>query len=174
MKTLRSTVAGALAVLAMAPVVGSAPAGAATSEEQMLSVVNAARARYGASPMVWDADAAASAVQYARACKFEHSASNGRYGENLYAGTGERTFQQAVDSWMAEAKDYDYNNPGFSPKTGHFTQVVWKGSTRLAVGIASCPAGTIFSRPSTFVVARFVPPGNVSGRFAENVGRPQN
>ncbi|WP_433664086.1 CAP domain-containing protein [Nocardia sp. CA-128927] len=89
-----------------------------------------------------------STKQYAEACKFEHSNSGGRYGENLYAGTGDRSFDDAMESWMSEASAYDYNHPGFSSATGHFTQVVWKGSTQLTVGIGSCPAGTISLSPA--------------------------
>ena len=32
--------------------------------------------------------------------------------------------------------DYDYGNPGFKGGTGHFTQVVWKSSTKLGIGVA--------------------------------------
>ncbi|WP_405162849.1 CAP family protein [Nocardia sp. NBC_01499] len=174
MKKLWSTIAGVLVALAAGSVVGAVPAGADTSNDQMLSVVNASRAKYGASALTWNADLSSSTKQYAEACKFEHSDSGGRYGENLYAGTGNVSFDDAVQSWMAEASAYDYNHPGFSSATGHFTQVVWKGSTQMTVGIGSCPAGTIFAQPSTFIVARFTPPGNVDGQFPENVGRPQN
>lgn len=35
----------------------------------------------------------------------------------------------------SEIKDYNFGNPGFSQGTGHFTQVVWKGSTEIGVGV---------------------------------------
>lgn len=169
-----SCTAIAVALLALVGSVASAvPAQADTSSDEVLAVVNPARAQYGASPLTWNADLYPSTKQYAEACRFEHSNSQGRYGENLYAGTGNVGFEDAMRAWMAEAELYDYDRPEFSPETGHFTQVVWKSSTRIAVGIASCPAGTIFAQPSTLVVARFTPPGNVIGQFAQNVGRPQ-
>ena len=79
---------------------------------------------------------------------------------------------------------YDYNHPGFSSATGHFTQVsfsskfplwpelidgypqvVWKGSKQVACAIANCGAGTIFGQPSKMIVCRYSPPGNVLGQF---------
>ena len=46
--------------------------------------------------------------------------------------------------------------------TVHFTQVVWKGSTKLGVGMAKGKGGTT-------VVATYSPAGNVSGQFPANV-----
>lgn len=40
--------------------------------------------------------------------------------------------------WYNEVKDYDYSKPGFSMKTGHFTQVVWKGTKRVGCGRTAC------------------------------------
>ena len=36
---------------------------------------------------------------------------------------------KATKDWYAEVKDYDFNNPGFSFKTGHFTQVTFEKIT---------------------------------------------
>lgn len=66
---------------------------------------------------------------------------------------------------MDEASKYDYNHPGFSSATGHFTQVVWKGSKQVACAIANCGAGTIFGQASKYVVCRYSPAGNVIGHF---------
>lgn len=78
-------------------------------------------------------------------------------GENL--GVGQTTAAAAVDQFYAEIKDYDYKNPRFDMKTGHFTQVVWR-STRL-VGAA---------RDGPFLVFRYgSEAGNWAGRFATNV-----
>lgn len=62
---------------------------------------------------------------------------NNKYGENLYLGTGmgPQTHELAVQAWYDEIKNYNFKKPGFSSNTGHFTQVVWKTSKELGVGI---------------------------------------
>ena len=54
---------------------------------------------------------------------------------------------------------------------GHFTQIVWKDTTRLGVGIASK-----FERQdsgiryfNSYVVARYLKPGNVEGQYRQKV-----
>jgi hypothetical protein len=68
----------------------------------------------------------------------------------------------ATDMWYAEINDpgYDWNNPGFSMGTGHFTQVVWKSVTHVGFGISG-----------SFVCGRYNPPGNYYGQFPEEVPR---
>ena len=105
--------------------------------------------------------------------KFEHSG-NSKYGENLYGYWGPAKSQSqaaidAVNSWYSEVKDYDYNNPKFSPATGHFTALVWKSTKAQGIGVATNP-----STKFTVVVANYAPPGNYQGQFAANVGRPVN
>jgi hypothetical protein len=48
--------------------------------------------------------------------------------------------------------------------TGHFTQVVWKGSQKLGVGFAITGDGK-----TLYVVAQYSPPGNYQGQFGQNV-----
>ena len=52
---------------------------------------------------------------------------------------------------------------------GHFTQVVWNGSTKLGVGVAH---GTSQGMKCTYAVARYTPPENYHGQYLENVGKP--
>ena len=61
---------------------------------------------------------------------------------------------------------YDFTSPSFSGGTGHFTQVVWKGSTVLGIGRAE---GTIRGMKCAYTVARYRPAGNMMGAFAQNV-----
>jgi hypothetical protein len=119
---------------------------------------------------------------------FFHSGTQG-YGENLYASWGTQvTGKIPVDSFYAEIKDYNFNAPGFSMKTGqlqlqylfriliqlfichgvsgHFTQVVWKSSKLMGVGVAKGSNGV------TYVVVNYYPPGNYYGQFPANVPRP--
>ncbi len=71
---------------------------------------------------------------------------------------------KATRAWYDEIKQYNFNQPTFSVKTGHFTQVVWKGSQTLGVGFAIGNGGR-----SVFVVAQYTSPGNVAGAFRSNV-----
>lgn len=145
-----------------------------TFANQVVAQHNAARAKYGAQPITWTSALYNSTLAYAKKCVFEHSGGGGGYGENLAAGSWDTYgIVDAVNDWMSEAPDYDYNHPGFSEGTGHFTQVVWKSTTQVACAVASCPAGTIFSDyASQYVICRYTPPGNYDGEFAQNVGRP--
>ncbi|RJO73520.1 hypothetical protein D5S18_20140 [Nocardia panacis] len=170
-----------IAILAAAAVVAglltnTAAARADVLADEVVAEHNRARARYGAEPLAWDAELAADAAAFAQLCEFDHRGLNGKsQGENLFVGSDPNTgIKQAVSAWMGEVVKYDFDHPDFSRETGHFTQVVWKSTTRVGAGIADCPAGKIMSMPTRIVVVRYAPPGNIQGQFAENVGRPQS
>ena len=65
--------------------------------------------------------------------------------------------------WYDEVKNYDFNHPGFSMSTGHFTQVVWKGSKQLGCGIS------VASNYGVYSVCNYNPPGNYQGQYEQNV-----
>jgi hypothetical protein len=71
---------------------------------------------------------------------------------------------EATDAWYDEIESYDFSSPGFAMSTGHFTQVVWKGSEKLGVGFAITRDGN-----SIYVVAQYSPQGNYMGQFGRNV-----
>ena len=48
-------------------------------------------------------------------------------------------------------------------KTGHFTQLIWKDSKQLGVGVAKSRKGF------TKLVAKYKPAGNVIGSYTQNV-----
>lgn len=92
---------------------------------------------------------------------------NNKYGENIFwvsGGTPDGTV--ATKAFYSEIKDYDFDKAQFAPATGHFTQLVWRGSQSLGIGVATSRTG------GTFVVANYYPPGNYLGQFMENVPRP--
>ncbi|XP_054167828.1 uncharacterized protein LOC128965202 [Oppia nitens] len=92
------------------------------------------------------------------------------YGENIFwsGDTNNVTAacSAAVSNWYDERTDYDYNMPGFSVKTGHFTQLVWLATGQ--VGCARCEGrGSMYYE--TYVVCNFETAGNVDGQYADNV-----
>jgi hypothetical protein len=111
------------------------------------------------------------AERLARTKRAVHSG-NPQVGENLY------TFQSSsqapprpeavVDRWYSEIRHYNFTQPGFQARTGHFTQVVWKASHALGVGIAQASDGTWYA------VGHYRPPGNITGHFPTNVLQPKH
>ena len=96
---------------------------------------------------------------------FRHSV-NG-YGENLAmlyddGKSDEEAFNRSVDLWYNEIELYNYDNPGFSMETGHFTQLIWKHTTQIGGGISR-------GNNRIYVVVQYDPPGNVGGLYARNV-----
>lgn len=76
----------------------------------------------------------------------QHLAATGRlehrqvhtYGENLYTSRGmEVDGATVVKNWYDEIRNYDFSKATYKPGTGHFTQIVWRESRQLGVGIAA-------------------------------------
>ena len=89
------------------------------------------------------------------------------YGENLYANSrmdkdGTWYIVDGINVWYNENTLYDYNKPGYSASTGHFTQLVWAGTKEI---------GSAVVRGSRYniVVMRFNPPGTFISAFDKNV-----
>jgi len=70
----------------------------------------------------------------------------------------------AVDMWYGEYSAYNFDHPTFSSNTGHFTQMVWKNSAQLGVGVAYSKTKHVF-----YIVANYNPPGNIQKAFKDNV-----
>ena len=141
-------------------------------KDQALKAHNNHRAKHGVPALAWsDAiarDCQVWADKIAKANCLQHATKEqrGGLGENIamftgnYEGAGER----ATSMWYSEVEKYDFKKATFRSGTGHFTQVVWKGSNELGMARAKSPDGR-----STYVVARYKPAGNMLGDFDKNV-----
>ena len=135
---------------------------------------NVYRAKHGVPPLVLSSQlndvAQRYAEQLARTNQLVHS-DNTQLGENLYAfrssGQAPPRPEAVVDRRYSEIQKYNFDKPGFHTGTGHFTQLVWKSSKELGIGIAQAADGT------WYVVANYNPPGNISGQFPLNVLKPK-
>jgi hypothetical protein len=157
---------------------GAAPAqtasfayGSGSTAARILAAHNRERVRLGIAPLHWDPALAAAAASYgrtlARLGRLQHSTGADRQGqrENLWMGThGAFSPEQMVGGWIAERAYYRPDQPfPYVSRTGnwadvaHYTQVVWRGTTR--VGCAIYPSGRW-----DYLICRYSPPGNIDGR----------
>lgn len=137
----------------------------ASDQQSVLKAHNKWRALHHAPKLVWDDKLANYAENHARYCVFKHSSSP--YGENLAAGY--HSIDDAIEAWYEEREDYSYTRPGFSSATGHFTQLVWKGTTKLGCSYVTCNGKN--RTPGKYLVCEYSPAGNVLSRdlFKKNV-----
>jgi pathogenesis-related protein 1 len=150
----------------------------ALDADEMVAAHNRWRKTVGAPPLNYSADLAASAREWANhlkqsnQCRMQHSKPDGKYGENLYWASaiewsnGKHELQQVspkmvVDSWGNERTDYNYKNNSCAEgkMCGHYTQVVWKSTTKVGCAIAVCED----SREQVWV-CQYQPPGNWVGQ----------
>lgn len=117
---------------------GDGPSG--DFEKDILQAHNDKRALHGVQSLSWDSKLADYAANYAKnsfSCdNVQLIHSNGPYGENLAAGLVGGT--DPVNAWYDEIKQYNYANPGFSEATGHFTQLVWKSTSKVGCAKVQC------------------------------------
>jgi pathogenesis-related protein 1 len=101
-----------------------------------------------------------------------HSEPNNKYGENLFWGSavewtdGRRAQQnvsakRVVEDWGSEKADYDYatNQCTQGKMCGHYTQIVWRNTTKVGCGVAVCE-----DTKEQVWVCQYQPAGNWVGK----------
>jgi hypothetical protein len=64
-------------------------------------------------------------------------------------------------------KDYNFETGlGLGGVTGHFTQIVWKGTSEVGFGISLAKSNRWFKM---YCVANYYLPGNIRGQYTSNV-----
>jgi glioma pathogenesis-related protein 2 len=156
---------------------GKKKTGKATDRQftkECLAALNSCRSVHGVSSLSYNRDIERVAQDWAdhlaRTNGFSHNPKATYKGENLGENIASRWTSnredypgpQPVEQWYKEIERYDFKTYS-GPKTGHFTQVVWKGSKEVGIGRAQSSDGT------WIVVANFYPPGNYVGQHESNV-----
>lgn len=132
------------------------------SPQDYVNAHNAARSQVGVGPIAWDANLASFAQNYANKhkgdCQLVHS--GGPYGENLAGSSGDLSGTAAVNLWVGEKANYDYNSNSCvgGKECLHYTQVVWRNSVRLGCAKVRCNNG------GTFIGCNYDPRGNYVGQ----------
>jgi len=137
---------------------------------RLLAAHNQARAEVGVGPLVWDRDLAAAAADYgpalSRIGRPVHGPRGGRncpHENLLQSPRGGRTPEQMVGLWTSEKRFFQ---PGIFPNVSrsgnwadvaHYTQVVWRATTRVGCAIYS-------DETNDWLICRYAAPGNIDGR----------
>lgn len=139
---------------------------------------NKIRAEAGVTePLSYSSKLAKSAQRWAdhlkktHACQMQHSDTKGHYGENLYWASpliwsdGRRELRkvspaEVISGWGKEKADYDHAGNTCTPgaECGHYTQIVWRETTKVGCGFAVCSD----SREQVWV-CHYSPAGNIVG-----------
>lgn len=145
---------------------------------EMVAAHNRWRKTVGVPPLTYSSDLATSArnwadhLKHSNRCRMQHSDPEAKYGENLYWASaikwsdGRRNLQpvsprKVVDSWGSEVSDYNYNTNSCTKgkMCGHYTQVVWKSTTKVGCAVAICE-----DSQEQVWVCQYQPPGNWVGQ----------
>ncbi|EOA36766.1 hypothetical protein CARUB_v10012656mg [Capsella rubella] len=132
------------------------------ASREFLFAHNVVRARVGEPPLQWDGRLAAYARAWANQrvgdCRLVHS--NGPYGENIFwASQNTWRPRNVVKVWADENRFYDVNANSCEPHQmcGHYTQIVWRDSTKVGCASVDCSNGGVYA------ICVYNPPGNYEG-----------
>jgi uncharacterized protein YkwD len=134
---------------------------------------NKVRKDVGTPALEWSAELATYAQAWAdhlakdENCNMKHRPRQGEWtqihGENIFWGSASSyNAVDASESWYSEIKDYKHevlNNSNWYA-AGHYTQMVWRNTTKVGIGQVTCPSGAII------IVGNYDPAGNYLGEKA--------
>ena len=128
---------------------------------------NKARSAVGVGPVTWHKTLQDYAEKYAYKrkgdCQLIHNP-EGKYGENLFWGGDKDKYysaKYAVNDWVYEKQYYTYstNKCDWGKVCDHYTQVVWRSSTKIGCARVKCDYNT-----GIFIVCYYYPEGNHKGQ----------
>ena len=144
---------------------------------------NVHRLNHSSPAIQWDPALASTAAKIASSCVYAHNnkEDGGGYGQNIAAGTAPGGISRVISGQFYNGEvnyfdgQYGEANPDNFSQWGHFSQLVWAASTHVGCATKYCPNGLQNTggnvRPY-FTVCNYGGPGNVAGRYADNIGKP--
>ena len=90
------------------------------------------------------------------------------YGENIMISDSKDP-KIIFKKWSKESENYDFNKNHFERNALHFTQIIWKETNEIGIGIANDVENKKYC-----VVTLYYIPGNTLGEFQKNVNNEIN
>jgi len=173
------------AISARATTTSAAGPAGTTYKDKALYHHNIHRANHSAPALTWSYKQAQIAQSIAETCVYAHNvtAGGGGYGQNIAAGVKPANISAIVTDlfyngeveWYANL--YGQAQPSMTnfEHWGHFSQVVWKGTTQVGCATVDCTGGLkgVSSDVAPyFTVCNYVNPGNYANEYGSNIGSP--
>ncbi|XP_061389325.1 peptidase inhibitor 16 [Musca vetustissima] len=129
--------------------------------------------------IVWDDELAERAQKWAENCQFRHdphrTINRFTMGQNLAIiwstaplDPDDGDFPSRIQSWFNEVQKYSFGD-AWSPKTGHYSQLVWGETSLVGCGFAEYKDKSKYNK---LYVCNYGPGGNVVGYNPYEVGKP--
>ncbi|XP_075147591.1 venom allergen 5 isoform X2 [Haematobia irritans] len=129
--------------------------------------------------IIWDEELAERAQQWAENCQFRHdphrTINRFTMGQNLAIiwstaplDPDDGDFPSRIQSWFNEVQKYSFGD-AWSPKTGHYSQLVWGETSLVGCGFAEYKDKSKYNK---LYVCNYGPGGNVVGYNPYEVGKP--
>ncbi|GAA5802091.1 hypothetical protein HPULCUR_007551 [Helicostylum pulchrum] len=160
-----STLIKIFSAVAIAQAVLAAPSATTNVKSSALTNHNKYRSKHHVAGVRWNQKLANHAKKVSKSCVWGHNVLKGT-GQNI--AYGYPSMKSVIDAWYNEVSDYNYNSgSSFGGVTGHFTQVVWKGTTEIGCAATYCD-----NLGGFYYVCDYNPPGNYYGEYTANVFKP--
>merc|ERR1711967_140713 len=184
-----STAASTSVTSSVPPGFTPSPSPVSSYENRVLLHHNVHRANHSAADLSYSNELANVAQQIASSCVYAHDTTvesttgNGVYGQNIAAGlTADEVTDVITNLWYnnevnAYSPYYGQVNPeGNFNDYGHFTQIVWQGTTVVGCATQDCSANGLANVgsnvPPYFTVCNYYEAGNYGGEYADNIDAP--
>jgi len=154
-----------------------------TYAQNVLNHHNIHRQNNSASSMNWNGTLASIALQIANSCYYAHNidVAGGGYGQNIAAGAPADNITSVITDLFYNDEIENFNGlygqatpDNIDDETafdgyGHYTQIVWVGSTDVGCATVDCTSqglGNVGSDvPPFFTVCNYYPPGKITSPY---------
>lgn len=124
---------------------------AGTSLEQRNTIIDLhkkLRKNHNDTPALkWDATLGYQSEQFVKSCQFDNKKKNSLFSKLLAVdnvASGFKNWNQTINAWYKGNRYYDYDQPGYTDKSGTFITMIWKDTKRIGCAVQECHNGLLY------------------------------